>query len=270
MSDLKVAQIRSRLLHLLPVFSKIQVRRLVLVQTQLKNYNRNPSHHVDKMADASNRPLLDRVFAATSTEESRKLYDEWAKTYDSDMAEHEFTAPRLVAEAVARAVTVEHLSNAKEAMSKTVIADAGCGTGLVGVELAKLGANAIDGLDISQGMLDVAEKTGAYREFKIADLTGRLPAVDGAYDVVTCCGTFTHGHLGPEPLEEFLRIIKPHGLVVATILESHWKEKGFEAKVKRLEKEGKAEVVENEYHSYRKDAGGGLVLILRKALGIIR
>ena len=54
------------------------------------------------MADTSKQTLLDRVFAATSTEESRKLYDEWAKTYDSDMVEHDFTAPRLVAEAVSR------------------------------------------------------------------------------------------------------------------------------------------------------------------------
>lgn len=216
------------------------------------------------MADTSKKTLLDRVFAATSTEESQKLYDEWAETYDSDMATHEFTAPRLVAEAVSRSLKMNHLPDVREAMRSTVIADAGCGTGLVGVELAKLDATAIDGLDISQGMLDVARKTGAYRSFKIADLTTRLPFADGTYDVVTCCGTFTHGHLGSEPLEEFLRIIKTSGLVVATVLESHWKEKGFASEVKRLEKEGKAEVVENEYHSYRKDAGGGLVLVLRK------
>ncbi|KAH7385355.1 S-adenosyl-L-methionine-dependent methyltransferase [Phaeosphaeria sp. MPI-PUGE-AT-0046c] len=219
------------------------------------------------MANISNKTLLDRVFAATSTEESRNLYNEWANSYDSDMAEHEFTAPRLVAEAVVRGLKVTHIPDSKSAMSKIIIADAGCGTGLVGVELAKIGAKAIDGLDISQGMLDVASNTGAYRDFKIADLTTRLPIVDATYDVVTCCGTFTHGHLGPEPLEEFLRIIKTSGIVVATVLKSHWEEKGFEAEVKRLEKEGKLEVVENEYRSYRKDTGGGLVLILRKTSG---
>jgi ubiquinone/menaquinone biosynthesis C-methylase UbiE len=219
------------------------------------------------MADPSNSTLLDRVFAATSTEESRKLYDEWASTYDSDMASHDFTAPRLVAEAVARGLKLNHLPSKTEALSKTKIADAGCGTGLVGVELARLGCKEIDGLDISQGMLDIAEKTGAYRSFKIADLTTRLPIVDGTYDALTCCGTFTHGHLGPEPLEEFVRVIKTSGVVVATVLESHWKEKGFEEEVKRLEKEGKVEVVENDVHQYRKDAGGGRVLVLRKTSG---
>jgi len=216
------------------------------------------------MADTSKQTLLDRVFAATSTEESRKLYDEWAKTYDSDMVEHDFTAPRLVAEAVSRGLKLNHLPNQKEALGKTSIADAGCGTGLVGIELAKLGAKEIDGLDISEGMLSVARKTGAYRNLKIADLTTRLPIVDGTYDALTCCGTFTHGHLGPEPLAEFVRVIKTSGVVVATVLDSHWKEKGFEAEVERLEKEGKVEVVEKDVHDYRKDAGGGRVLILRK------
>jgi ubiquinone/menaquinone biosynthesis C-methylase UbiE len=219
------------------------------------------------MADQSKQTLLDRVFAATSTEELRKLYDEWAQTYDSDMAEHEFTAPRLVAEAVARALKLNHLPNKEESLGKTTIADAGCGTGLVGVELAKLGAKAIDGLDLSQGMLDVASKTGAYRNFRIVDLTARLPIVDGTYDAVTCCGTFTHGHLGPEPLAELLRVVKTSGVVVATVLESHWQEKGFESEVRRLEQEEKAELVENDVHAYRKDAGGGRILVLRKVSG---
>jgi ubiquinone/menaquinone biosynthesis C-methylase UbiE len=116
-------------------------------------------------------------------------------------------------------------------------------------------------------MLDVAEKTGAYKSLRIVDLTTRLPIVDGKYDALTCCGTFTHGHLGPEPLAEFVRVIKTSGIVVATVLDSHWEERGFEAEVQRLEREGIAEVVENESHAYRKDAGGGRVLILRKTSG---
>jgi predicted TPR repeat methyltransferase len=219
------------------------------------------------MTDTSKQTLLERVFAATSTEESRKLYDEWAKTYDSDMVEHDFTAPRLVAEAVARGLKLNHLPNKKEALSKTKIVDAGCGTGLVGVELAKLGAKEIDGLDISEGMIDVASKTGAYKNFKIADLTKRLPIVDGTYDAVTCCGTFTHGHLGPEPLAELVRVVKTSGVVVATVLESHWQEKGFDAEVQRLAKEGKVDVVENDIHFYRKNGIGGRVLVLRKTSG---
>lgn len=224
------------------------------------------SPHVQKAGGAS-PSLLDRVFAARSTEESRKLYDEWATTYDLAMAEHEFTAPRLVAEGVIRGLKFYNLPNQVGALQGSRIVDAGCGTGLVGIELANLGAKHIDGLDISEGMLDVARKTGAYQDLQISDLTKRLSIVDGTYDALTCCGTFTRGHLGPQPLDEFVRVIKANGIVVATVLDSHWDECGFEAEVERLEKEGKVEVVEKDSHPYRKDAGGGRVLILRKTSG---
>lgn len=113
-------------------------------------------------------------------------------------------------------------------------------------------------------MLNVAQKTGVYGTLKVTDLTKRLDSNDGAYDALTCCGTFTHSHLGPEPLGEFVRVVKTGGVVVATVLDSHWMEKGFEREIGRLAEEGKVEVVEKDSHAYRKDAGGGRVLVLMK------
>jgi predicted TPR repeat methyltransferase len=205
----------------------------------------------------SDQAFLDQVFAAKTPEESRRLYDEWASSYDSDMATHDFTAPRIVAEGIAKYLTSTSPSSAS-------IVDAGCGSGAVGLELNKLGYSTIDGLDISQGMLDVAKKLAVYRELKIADLTKTLDAKNGAYDGLVCCGTFTHGHLGKEPLEEFMRVVRSGGVLAATVLETFWDEGGFAEEVGRLEKKGVVEVVEKEIHQYRKDAGGGRVLILRK------
>jgi ubiquinone/menaquinone biosynthesis C-methylase UbiE len=207
--------------------------------------------------------LLDRVFAANSTAESRELYDEWAKTYDTDMTSHDFTASTLVAQAVSRGLKLNHISPSSP-LTGLQILDAGCGTGLVGIELSKLGCTDILGLDISEGMLAVAKNTAVYDDLQTADLTKQLEFQDRKFDAVTCCGTFTHGHLGPEPLEEFVRVVKDGGVVIATVLESFWVEKGFEAEVERLEKEGRVEVVEKEVDEYRKNAGGGRLLILRK------
>lgn len=209
------------------------------------------------MTTSADQSYLSRVFAATSTEESRKLYDEWAASYDSEMIAHDFTGARLVADGVAR--TLKHTPQ-----SQAQILDTGCGSGAVGIELQKLGFKTIDGLDLSEGMLGVARKTGAYRKLEIADLTQRLDVEDGKYDVLTCCGTFTHGHLGPEPLDEFVRAVKQGGVLVATVLDSHWVERGFEKKVESLAQDGIIELLENDIHAYRKDAGGGRVLIVRK------
>ena len=206
---------------------------------------------------------LSRVFAASTTEESRTIYEEWAKTYDADMTTHRFTAPTLVAQAVARGLKVNHISPSSP-LSGLKILDLGCGTGLVGVELSKLGATDILGLDISEGMLAVAKNTAVYDDLQNADLTKKLAFEEGKFDAVTCCGMITHGHLGPEVLGEFLRVVKTGGVFVATVLEKFWVEKGFEGVVGGLEKEGIVEVVEKDVHEYRKDSGGGRLLVLRK------
>ncbi|KAJ4294295.1 hypothetical protein N0V90_007985 [Kalmusia sp. IMI 367209] len=203
---------------------------------------------------STDQTFLDRVFAAKSQEETRNLYDQWASSYNTDMETYSFTAPRLVAQVLSKYLKVPPES--------TTIVDAGCGSGLVGVELNKLGFHTIDGLDLSEGMLKVAEKTGAYRNLKVTDLTKRLEADDSTYDALTCCGTFTHGHLGPDPLPEMARIVKSGGVLAVTILESFWKEGDFAGVVKGLEKERIVEVLENDVHNYRKfgqEESGGLV-----------
>jgi ubiquinone/menaquinone biosynthesis C-methylase UbiE len=215
------------------------------------------------MSSTDQNTNLDRAFTATSTEQSRKIYDEWAKTYDTEMSSHDFTAPRLVAEAVSRGLKLNHISPDKPLQGLRIL-DAGCGTGLVGAELSKLGAEDILGLDISEGMLEVAKNTAVYDDLRAADLTKTLEFDEGKFDALTCCGMFTHGHLGPEPLEEFVRVVKDGGVVVATVLESFWKEKGFEDVVERLVDAKKVEIVEKDVHDYRKGAGGGRVLVLRK------
>lgn len=210
------------------------------------------------MASTKDDSFLSQVFAAKSPEESRALYDQWAASYDSDMAAHDFTGPRLVAETVSK-----HLPNIPPSEAK--ILDAGCGSGAVGIALNKLFSyQKIDGLDISQGMLDVARKAGVYDKLEIADLTKRLDSEDGSYDAVVCCGMFTHGHLGPGPLDELVRVVKQGGVISATVLDSFWDEGGFEDVVEKMGREGKVEVLGKDSVAYRKDAGGGRVLILRK------
>ena len=119
-----------------------------------------------------------------------------------------------------------------------MILDAGYGAGLVGQTLAMLGTKVIDGLDLSPAMLTVAKQTVAYRSLAQADLTRRIEKVDETYDIVTCVGTFTLGHVGPDPaLREFVRITRRKGIVIATILEEVWISGGFKAEVKRLKVE---------------------------------
>ena len=68
------------------------------------------------------------------------------------------------------------------------ILDMGCGTGLVGVELHKLGYRNIDGLDLSQKCLGVAEGKGVYtnliRGFMASEESRELGVNASQYDAV--------------------------------------------------------------------------------------
>ena len=191
-------------------------------------------------------PYLDRAYALEGTTEARELYDEWAERFDADVTDESqgYVAHRLAAETVARVAGVEG-----------EILDAGCGTGLVGVELAALGARSIDGVDLSPGMLAKARETGVYRHLEPADLTHPLPTPADAYDVLVCVGTLTHGHVGPGALGEFTRLTRPGGMIVATVLDDLWESAGFRAEAERLDQMGLVEVREADLVDYRPGAG---------------
>ena len=113
------------------------------------------------------------------------------------------------------------------------IYDAGCGTGLVGVELKKFGYNYFDGADLSQKLLDLVPK-GLYRNLSKVDLNKNIKIKDNSYDAVMCVGTFTFGHVKPHALDEFIRITKDKGFICFTINEGIYEEYGFDKKIKEL------------------------------------
>ena len=55
------------------------------------------------------------------------------------------------------------------------VLDAGRGTGGVGFILSRIGYKAIDGIDLSKGMLDRAAQVGGYRSLSQAVLVNRWP-----------------------------------------------------------------------------------------------
>ena len=136
---------------------------------------------------------------------------------------------------------------------------------MVGKLLVKHGVKFIDGADISPGMLKVASNTGAYRSVQEVDLTKPIPKGDQSYDAVTCVGTLTRGHVGPKVLDEFVRIVKHNGFIVATVLDAIWDSAGFSTKVEELLKNEICKIVRNEVTGIAGDAQtGGRLLVLQR------
>ena len=165
------------------------------------------------------------IYKLKTTEEVMKYYDEWGinNKYDQDMVEWDYTGPKETVE------TFKKYANSKEIK----IYDAGCGTGLVGVELKKYGYTNFDGVDLSQKLLDLVPN-GLYKNLSKTDLNKPLNINDNEYDAVLCVGTFTFGHVKPPALDEFIRITKNKGLICFTINEGIYEEYEFDKKIKYL------------------------------------
>ncbi len=165
------------------------------------------------------------IYKLKTTEEVMKYYDDWGikNKYDQDMVDWNYTGPK------------ETVNTFKEyALNKNLkILDAGCGTGLVGIELKKYGYLNIDGADLSKKLLDLIPQ-GYYEKILQADLNKPIDAQSNAYDAIMCVGTFTFGHVKPHALDEFVRITKNKGLICFTINEGIYKEYGFDKKIEEL------------------------------------
>ena len=172
--------------------------------------------------DTSNK--LD-IYKLKTSEELLKYYQDWTDNnkYNKDMVDWNYIAPQE---------TVLILK--KYAFNKNYkILDAGCGTGLVGIELKKYGYSNIEGVDFSQSMLDLVPQD-VYKKIEKVDLNKHLKFKNNTYDVIMCVGTFTYGHVKPHALDELIRITKNKGFICFTINEGIYEEYGFDNKIKEL------------------------------------
>ena len=171
------------------------------------------------------KPIHERVLNASSKEELMAAYRDWAEQYDRDLIdEMGYVAPKIASD-----LLLKHLDD-----TNAQILDAGCGTGLVGSILHQSEYTNIEGFDYSPEMLAKAAEKGIYRSLIEGDLTNALNIADNRYDAVISVGTFTCGHVGPQALDELVRITRPGGHICFTVREQAWKEDQYHAKIEAI------------------------------------
>jgi SAM-dependent methyltransferase len=202
--------------------------------------------------------ILNRVSHLEDGDSSRDIYDDWSRSYDDHLIdEFGYISPEIAAQA---------LSDAIDAPKVTII-DYGCGTGLVGQALNQQGFTTIDGIDISQGMLDQARRKQVYRSLIRGDLTQRVALEDRTYDAATCIGSMGAGHVGAQHLPELLRPLKPAGLFVVIMNGSYFESGGFEQAFRQMESAGLWRVQRLEEFNYMTelDRPGWLLVAAKQA-----
>jgi len=145
-------------------------------------------------------------------------FRELADTYDQRMAGN----PLFLLESTQTLAALPSLGG-------RVVADLGCGTGRYALQLARMGAERVFGVDLVPEMLEVARRKARRAELSDlvewhegdASVSGGLPLPDASVDVAVCALTLS---FVPEPapaLAEMARVLKPGGSLVVSDYHPH-------------------------------------------------
>lgn len=180
------------------------------------------------MVGEEQKITLTDAYAVETPDDSIQLYKDWADTYDEDF---------IAAKGYVGYLNAARYFLEQEDRPPGPVLDVGCGTGMVGIVLRDGGIAAVDGIDISQAMLDQAgdkkaqDGTLAYTNLIQADLTETIAIESDSYAGIVSAGTFTHGHLGPESLDELWRVAAPGAVCSIAINAAHFDSQGFASKI---------------------------------------
>jgi SAM-dependent methyltransferase len=170
-----------------------------------------------------------RSYRAETLEEQQAAYDSWAKQYEIDLCAMGYRIPAVMA-----AVATRFISS-----STAPILDAGCGGGIQAEPLAMLGYGPITGIDLSEGMLEVARAKNLYSELRQMTLGEELGFPDDAFAAVISSGTITPHHAPPKSFEELIRIAKPGAPIIFSMRDDPAQEPGYPEAVKALADAGR-------------------------------
>ncbi len=112
-----------------------------------------------------------------SSEYVERLFDDYAERFDEHLVgQLDYQVPRMLVELLASIETSQNLGE---------VLDLGCGTGLMGDAL-KDQVSHIDGVDLSQKMLDLAKRRNIYRSLVRQDIEAYLHHTDQRWNAMVC------------------------------------------------------------------------------------
>jgi SAM-dependent methyltransferase len=140
------------------------------------------------------------------TVDVRSGYGEWVATYEQTVED---------------AMDIELLDSLEHVAWSGEAADLGCGTGRTGAWLRERGVEAIDGVDLTPEMLEVARSRGVHRRLVEADVAS-TGLRSGGYDLVVTSLVDEHlADLAPLYSEAF-RLAKPGAKYVLVGFHPHF------------------------------------------------
>ena len=168
----------------------------------------------------------------------KNAYKKWAPYYEYHITDMGWSAPKLC---------VDLLNNNTNLNMNYSILDVGVGTGLVGLELKKIGYNGIlDGCDISPDMLKIADEKKFYNNLIEMNVEDMSNIKDNSYDAILCVGALNFGHILPSVFNEFNRITKKQSGLICFTTRKYYYDILSKKVQEKLENENKWEIVDKK------------------------
>lgn len=170
--------------------------------------------------------ILKNAYSLKTPNDNKLYYKEIANSYDRDFAEDlGYIYPSEISK-----MLIKRLNEINGP-----ICDIGCGTGLVGSFLKNTEQSlVIDGVDLSTEMLEIAQGKNVYRKLYNVDLTAEKYQIPNNYAALISSGTFTHGHLGPDPIRKLIDHCSSGAVCFFGINKEHYKSMSFDTYIKKL------------------------------------
>jgi predicted TPR repeat methyltransferase len=209
----------------------------------------------EKMSDQKSH--LHKAYTIENTEQTRDFYDDWADTYEAEIAENVYSTPARCAAALA--------DLSPDLTARTL--DIGCGTGLSGAALRAAGFSNLDGSDLSAEMLEKAKsRAGLYQNLWLTDLEDPYPFEIGTYAHIAAIGVIASSHAPATTIDEVLALLAKDGLFVFSLNDHTMQDPEFEARVAENLDTGTARLLFKEHGAHLdKLEMGSTVYVMQKA-----
>ncbi|WP_137700569.1 class I SAM-dependent DNA methyltransferase [Marimonas lutisalis] len=181
--------------------------------------------------------FLDQAYHVPEGGDTRRLYSEWAETYERELSDNGYVTPQRIAAALAKFT--------KDPAAPLL--DYGCGTGMSGEALRAAGFSTIDGVDVTAEMLDIARAKSIYRTITIADPAEPAPVTPGAYPMIAAIGVIGIGAAPLSLFDELMHALPKGGLFALSFNDHALEHPEYEAKVNEWVDSAAARLLMREY-----------------------
>ena len=193
----------------------------------------------------SEKDFFSVVYAVQHPSDCRRLYNEWAVSYDADVIGNGYATPLRCARALAEVV---------DDKSEPIL-DFGCGTGISGAALRSSGFRAVDGCDISAGMLEQARQKNIYRQLWELGEGEDLPREFRRYRHIAAVGAISIGAAPVETMGQLLEILPPQGTLTFSFNDHTLDDPSFASAVTDFVDNGTAKLLFREYGEHLPELG---------------